>query len=69
MARLDSNVRLILVSRFPPAPQWTEAPEWRGEFRALQLQPISEPAALELLASLGNDSASARALAKVRLAR
>jgi DNA-binding winged helix-turn-helix (wHTH) protein len=64
MARLGSNVRLILVSRFPPAPQWTEAPEWRQAFRALQLQPISEPAALELLASLGIASSRAGALAK-----
>ena len=62
--RLGSNARLILVSRFPPAPQWSEAPEWRHEFRALQLQPISEVAALELLASLGTDSSRAYALAK-----
>jgi hypothetical protein len=64
MVRVRRNVRLILVSRFRPAPQWTETPEWHGEFRALQLRPISEPAALELLASLGTDSSSGRALAK-----
>ena len=61
---LKENVRLILVSRFSPAPQWTEAPEWRGKFRSFQLQPISESAALELLASLGTDPSSARELAK-----
>lgn len=64
MARVGGNVRLILVSRFPPATQWTEAAEWRGEFRAMQLQPISEPAALELLASLGIDPSSAHALSR-----
>ena len=50
MVGLKENVRLILVSRFSPASQWSEAPEWRGKFRSIQLQPISEPAALELLA-------------------
>lgn len=64
MARLGNNVRLILVSRFAPAPQWTEAPEWRGKFRAMQLQPISESAALQLLATLGTDSSTARALSR-----
>ena len=64
MVGLKENVRLILVSRFSPAPQWTEAPEWRGKFRSFQLQPISESASLELLASLGTDPSSARELAK-----
>ena len=64
MVGLKENVRLILVSRFSPAPQWSEAPEWRSKFRSIQLQPISEPAALELLASLGTDPSSARELAK-----
>jgi hypothetical protein len=58
MLGLKENVRLILVSRFSPARQWTEAPEWRGEFRSFQLQPISESASLELLASLGTDSSA-----------
>jgi DNA-binding winged helix-turn-helix (wHTH) protein len=64
MVGLKENVRLILVSRFSPSPQWSEAPEWRGEFRSFQLQPISESAALELLASLGTDPSSIRELAK-----
>ena len=64
MPAVGRKVQLILVSRFPPAPQWTEATEWRSQFRSFQLQPIGEPAALELLASLGTDSSSARALAK-----
>ena len=64
MARVPGNVRLILASRFPPASQWSEAPEWRGKFRALQLQPLGESAALELLASLGTDPGRAREVAK-----
>lgn len=64
MVRVGKNVRLMLVSRFPAAPQWTEAAEWRGDFRSIQLPPISDRAALELLASLGTDPASARALTK-----
>jgi hypothetical protein len=30
LSRLGKNVRLILASRFPPAPQWTETLDWRG---------------------------------------
>jgi hypothetical protein len=64
MARVAANLRLVLVSRFPPAAQWSEAPEWRGKVRAFQLQPLSESAALELLANIGIDPARARALAR-----
>jgi hypothetical protein len=64
MVRLKENVRLILVSRFPPAPQWTESPQWRGDFRAFQLQPLGEAAALELLASVGANPVLARGVAK-----
>jgi DNA-binding winged helix-turn-helix (wHTH) protein len=64
MPRVGTNVRLILVSRFPPPPQWTEASEWRGEFLSLQLHRIDDQAALELLASFGVVSSSAHALAR-----
>jgi DNA-binding winged helix-turn-helix (wHTH) protein len=64
MVRLRAHVRLILASRFAPAPQWTESPEWRGDFRAFQLQPLGEPAALEVLASLGANPGLAREVAK-----
>jgi hypothetical protein len=60
MARLTGKVRLIVVSRFPPAPQWTESPDWRETFRALHLQSLSEGAALELLATLGTGLAVRR---------
>jgi len=64
MGRLKGDVRLILGSRFPPAPQWTESPQWRGDFRAIQLQPLDESAALEVLASLGANPQTAREVAK-----
>jgi DNA-binding winged helix-turn-helix (wHTH) protein len=62
LGRLGKSVRLILVSRFAPAPQWTESPEWRGSFRALELGPLDDAAALELLGSLGADQARSRAI-------
>ena len=64
LPRAGENVRLVLVSRFPPAPQWTESPEWRGNFRAIQLPPLDEAAALEVLASVGASPAIAREVAK-----
>jgi DNA-binding winged helix-turn-helix (wHTH) protein len=63
LSRLRKNVRLILVSRFPPAPQWTETPEWRGSFRSLELGPLNDVAAFELLRSLGADETRAGAIA------
>jgi len=63
LSRLGKNVRLILLSRFAPAPQWTEAPEWRGSFRSLELGPLDDVAALELLGSLGADETRSRAIA------
>ena len=64
LSRLGKNARLILASRFAPAPQWTEAPEWRGSFRSLELGPLDDVAALELLGSLGADETRSRAIAK-----
>ncbi len=55
LSRLANNVRLILASRFAPAPQWTETCEWRGSFRSLHLGPLDDVAAYELLGSLGAD--------------
>ena len=66
LSRLGKNVRLILASRFPPAPQWTETPEWRGSFRSLDLGPLDDVAAFELLGSLGADETRARAIATFR---
>jgi hypothetical protein len=52
LSRLGKKVRLILVSRFAPAPQWTETPQWSGIFPRAQsrtarrrrfLQAISQP--------------------------
>src|SRR5580692_6180382 len=64
LGRLGKNVRLILASRFAPAPQWTETAEWRGSFRSIELGPIDEIAALALLGSLGADETRSRAIAK-----
>src|SRR5215472_5206939 len=63
LSRLGKNVRLVLVSRFAPAPQWIEAPEWRGSFRALHLGPLDDAAAHELLGRLGADETRAHAIA------
>jgi hypothetical protein len=63
LSRLGKKVRLILVSRFAPAPQWTETPEWRGSFRALNLGPLDDGASFRLLASLGAHERRARAIA------
>ena len=63
LSRVGKNVRLILGSRFPPAPQWTETPEWRGSFRSLDLGPLDDVAAFELLGSLGADETTTRAIA------
>ena len=63
LSRLGKKVRLILVSRFAPAPQWTETPEWRGPFRALNLEPLDDGASFKLLASLGAHERRARAIA------
>lgn len=63
LSRLGKNVRLILVSRFAPAPQWTETPEWRGSFCSLHLGPLDDVAAFDLLGSLGADETRARAIA------
>jgi DNA-binding winged helix-turn-helix (wHTH) protein len=63
LGRLGKNVRFLLVSRFAPAPQWTETPEWRGSFRSLDLGPLDDVAAFDLLRSLGADETRARAIA------
>jgi Transcriptional regulatory protein, C terminal len=62
LSRLGKKVRLVLVSRFAPAPQWTEAPELRGSFRSLNLGPLDDSAALDLLGSLGADETRANAI-------
>jgi len=63
LSRLGKKVRLILVSRFAPAPQWTETPQWRGSFRALNLGPLDDGASFKLLASLGAHERRAHAIA------
>jgi hypothetical protein len=63
LSRLGRVVRLILASRFAPAPQWTETPEWRDSFRSLDLGPLDDVAALELLGPLVADERRARAIA------
>jgi DNA-binding winged helix-turn-helix (wHTH) protein len=63
LSRLGKNVRLVLVSRFAPAPQWTETPEWRGSFRSLDLGPLDDVAAFDVLESLGADETRTRAIA------
>jgi hypothetical protein len=63
LSRLGKKVRLILVSRFAPAPQWTETSETRGSFRALKLEPLDDGASLRLLASFGADEGRVRAIA------
>jgi DNA-binding winged helix-turn-helix (wHTH) protein len=60
--RLGKKVRLIVGSRFAPAPQWTETPEWRECFRSLNLGPLDDGAALELLGSFGTDVTRASAI-------
>src|SRR5258708_11926746 len=49
LSRLGKNVRLILLSRFAPAPQWTETPEWRESFRFLEVGPLDDLPTLALL--------------------
>jgi hypothetical protein len=63
LSRLGMKVRLVLVSRFAPAPQWTEVPEWRDSFRALELGPLDDAAAFQLLRPLVADEKRARAIA------
>src|SRR5258708_18191598 len=52
LSRLGKNVHLILVSRFAPAPQWTETPEWRGPFPPPLVGPPPDGPAPYLLGKL-----------------
>jgi DNA-binding response OmpR family regulator len=57
---LPVGVRVLLVSREPPVGTWLVAPEWRGLFQSLTLEPLAEPAAIELLGQLGVGAEQAR---------
>jgi hypothetical protein len=50
---LPVHVRVLLVSREPPVGTWLAASEWQGLFQSLTLEPLAEPAAIELLGHLG----------------
>jgi DNA-binding response OmpR family regulator len=59
---LPVQVRVLLVSREAPVGTWLAAPEWQGLFQSLTLEPLAEPAAIELLAQLGVDAEQARGI-------
>ncbi len=59
---LPVHVRVLLVSREPPVGTWLAAPEWRGLFQSLTLEPLAEPEASELLAQLGVGAERARGI-------
>jgi len=46
---LPDNVRLVVASRLPPGPRWTEAVEWRGLVGDLPLGPLPDDAARAML--------------------
>jgi len=50
---LQDNVRLILVGREPPVAGWVGAPGWAGLFHRLELGPLRDDEAGELLRGLG----------------
>jgi len=50
---LTENVRLVIGTRLPPGPQWTQALEWRGLVDTLELQPLDDAHAHALLARFG----------------
>jgi DNA-binding response OmpR family regulator len=59
---LPVSVRVLLVSREPPVGTWLAAPEWRGLFQSLSLEPLGEAAAVELLVQLGVGAEHARGI-------
>jgi len=50
---LPADIRLVLATRLPPGPQWTQAAEWRGLVRVHPLGPLDDAAARALLRRLG----------------
>jgi DNA-binding winged helix-turn-helix (wHTH) protein len=50
VATLPLNTRVLIAGRSPPSPAWRTEPGWKELFRALRLEPLSEKAALGLLA-------------------
>jgi DNA-binding response OmpR family regulator len=59
---LPVHVRVLLVSREPPVGTWLAAPEWRGLFQSVTLEPLAEPAAIELLGHLDVAAEQARGI-------
>ena len=58
--KLGDNVRVILSGRHPPIPAWLVAQEWQGLFRSVDLGPLAEDEALELLAGAGVSGGEAK---------
>jgi len=57
---LRDNVRLLLVGREPPVAGWVGAPGWAGLFHRLELGPLGEDEASELLRGRGVTGDAAR---------
>jgi len=57
---LRDNVRLLLVGREPPVAGWIGAPGWTGLFHRVELGPLREDEASELLRGLGVTGDAAR---------
>jgi hypothetical protein len=50
---LPEWVRVVFASREAPAPPWRHAREWQGAFRSIELGPLDEAAAREMLIEAG----------------
>ena len=51
--QLPGGVRLILASREPPGPAWSAAPGWQRLLRTIELEPLPDADAVELLSRAG----------------
>lgn len=62
---LPVHARLVIVSQLRPAAQWTEAPQWRGIFEPVAMEPLDHEASLALLVSMGVPAEQATEVAAV----
>ena len=56
---LPDWVRVVFGSRDAPAPPWLQAREWQGAFRSIELGPLDDASAHEMLVDAGVTPASA----------
>lgn len=50
---LTDNIRIVFASREPPVSAWQIKPGWNALFKSINLEPLDETDALELLTALG----------------